>query len=179
MMLARNNLERDFDKAKRLHREEKASLESQIAELQKLSSDTYISKTDDSRISVSPLLSPKVNSVVTADNTLLKEEKQHLEVANQTLTIKLQEADEQIFQLTTELHLSQSQHSREVQDLKLAAQRNVSSESFNNLRLTLEKQQSRCKELEEAIKIRSTEGSKLLLGMYGTVVRIRYVFRGV
>ena len=165
MMLARNNMERELEKAKKSHKNEKTILENQIEELQKLSSiaNETITSVNEKPTHASPQTSPNISALISEKSVLLGE-KRSLEEDNQSLLAKLQEAEEKLFTLTTELQLAKSQHDREVQDLKLAEQSRVSSEAYSKLESELKKQAEKCIELEKALNIRSTEGRKLLLG---------------
>lgn len=164
-MLARNNMERELEKAKKSHKNEKTILENQIEELQKLSSiaNETITSVNEKPTHASPQTSPNISALISEKSVLLGE-KRSLEEDNQSLLAKLQEAEEKLFTLATELQLAKSQHDREVQDLKLAEQSKVSSEAYCKLESELKKQAEKCIELEKALNIRSTEGRKLLLG---------------
>ena len=137
MMLARNNLERELEKVKRIHREEKSILQTQIEELNKLSD------VDNSKLAKYPLISP--NITVTSDKSGLLDVKRSLEESNNIASDKLNEAEEKIFKLTTELHLVRSQHAREIQDLRLS---DNNSEAHVRLQERLEREEKRCRELE-------------------------------
>lgn len=177
MMLARNNLEREFEKAKRAHREEKAKLEERLGELEKFS----VIDLDISKRTISPLLSPKLKAISTdrtpaaidrysnrspsvVDRSKGDTEGELLRETNNTLTNRLKDANEEIFTLTAELKLVRSQHSREVQDLKMLTQKSIKSDTYNNLQNELEAEQQRCRELEQALRVQADSENKLLLG---------------
>ena len=166
MMLERNQLDRELEKAKKLHREQIATLESKLEESEKLSTLSTQLKLNTTAQTSSTLPSPKVSAAV-PDHSEIIEQKNSLETANQLLSKRLEESDEQLFKLTTELQLLKSQHARELQDLKLSSQKAITSDEYNKLQTKLDQQARRCQELEEALHVRSTEGSKLLTGEYG------------
>lgn len=171
MMLTKNNMERELDKTKKSHKNEKSVLENQIEELHKLSSlaNETISSISEKPLQASQHNSPNITALI-SERSVLAAEKRSLEEENQSLLAKLQETEEKLFTITTELQLAQSQHDREVQDLRLAEQNKVSPEAFSKLQLELKKQQGKCGELEQALNIRSSEGRKLMLGeIYVTI----------
>lgn len=165
MMIERNSLDRQFEKAKKAHKEQIASLESRVEEMEKLSTLSAELASTTQRLSPHPQASLSVTSAG-ADDSVLTEEKKALEDANQLLTERLKESDEQIFKLTAEIQLLKSQHTRQVQDLMLSAQKAITSEMHRKLQEKLEKETRRCRELEEALNVRSTESGKLLIGLY-------------
>jgi len=157
-MLARNNLERELEKVQRLHKDEKSALQNQIKELHQELATLQTSTAAPSYKQVAPPL----NNTCT-ESELSDKEKTSSE-SSQLLVKKLSDAEEKIFNLTAELHLAKSQHSREVQDLKLLLNKGPNSDAYSTLQNRLDKEIKRCQELEEALKVQSTEGRRLLLG---------------
>lgn len=171
MMLERNRLDRELEKAKKAHREQITSLESRLEESEKLSSlSAGLSITHHTQAPQLPSPEPQLPSPASTfnapaeDHAKLLEHNRSLEDDKQVLTDRLTESDEQVFKLTAELQLMKSHNTREVQDLKMALQKAIATEAHDKLQSKLEQQTKRCRELEEALNVHSSQSGKLLIG---------------
>ncbi|XP_067933774.1 ninein-like protein [Watersipora subatra] len=160
IMLEKNQLQREHNKTQSQHKQTVNELENRIGELQKLSAPATQLNLNSSCDSSS---GASVTHILPVDgNSSFIEEKKSLEAANALLTQRLEQSDEQLFEVTSELQLQKSHHEREVSDLKLSALNAVSSDTFRKLQEKFDKERKRCQELEKALSIRSTESGKLL-----------------
>lgn len=174
MMLERNNAQKELDRLKKSYERERATLQSQIDELQKLSSPRYYAHNADKvqqQFSTLPQAAPSITTGLSG-KSVSTEENKALQDENEKLAIKLAEAEEKVFNLTTEYELSQAQFNRQLQDMQLKLAKYSTPESFKNLEDQLSKEKKRSQELEEALDMKSSHGRKLIIGTQAVFQRI-------
>lgn len=157
MMFERNTAQKEVEQQRRSYQIEVDALKSELKVRSLTQSRPDVVNEEE------PALAKADQALLAGSVSKLNEELGLLRDEKQELSRRLGETSEKVFELTTEIELMKSQHGRDIQEWKVRA---TGSNDVKRLNEKLEKSEGRCKQLEEALNLRSSQGRQLLIGMF-------------